>query len=211
MAGKFPLRIAAPEEFSHLRGFLQASGSSEEALCGLFGIGRLSDLTGFLRPDHPKMIEATRGRDVISFLARFCLVGALVTRQEFAAACPPEVSAALDAMGMLLPFDSDPNQLFAATLLYPIGAAFIASDRYAGPDSRVYYDDEDLVMLGIDKVTMDFAEMVPSSPADRFLELGAGAGILAMHAASRYARQVWAADITVRATHYLEFNRRFDG
>src|SRR5258708_39565392 len=102
MAGKFPLRIGAPEAFSHLRGFLQASGYSEQALCGLFGIGRLSDLTGFLRPDHPKMIEATRGRDVLSFLARFFLVGAPVTRQEFAAACPPPGSGGAAALGPLL-------------------------------------------------------------------------------------------------------------
>lgn len=52
---------------------------------------------------------------------------------------------------------------------------------------------------------------LPQLPCERFLDLGAGTGVAALSAASRYARNSWACDITPRAAHFAEFNRRLNG
>jgi len=100
-----------------------------------------------------------------------------------------------------------PRSLFAATLVYPIGAAVPSrSDRYwAGPGFPLYYETSDLVMLvAIDKLRGTFAEWSPRIATDDFMELRRLRGNCGMSCRSRYARQVLVPHTTQCAqTHYL--------
>jgi len=67
------------------------------------------------------------------------------------------------------------------------------------------------VVYPVTDQSREYLDLLPQSPCERFLDLGAGTGVAALLAASRYAGRAWACDVTPRAAHFAEFNRRLNG
>jgi SAM-dependent methyltransferase len=92
-------------------------------------------------------------------------------------------------------------------VLYPVGPIFIVSDRWVIPEGRDSKVPDDFVYPAITPNTVEFMATMPVTPCDTFLELCSGAGAMALLAASAYAKNTWAIDISERSTQMAEFNR----
>lgn len=207
----FPLRMVDKAQFARLRRFLQESGYTEKAICERFHLKRLHDLLDIRGRDR-RVDDPSKENDLFGLLASFFLMGEPREKKELQHRMPGDVYSALESMGYLRDLESNSRQLYASALLYPTGVCYFASDRYTNPEGTgIYYTGDDLVMFGAGKVTLDFGDVVSTAPSERFLELGAGAGIVAMNAAATFATQVWATDLTKRSAQYLEFNKQLNG
>lgn len=210
MPDSFPLVCGTPEQSARVRAFLEAAGYAEAPLCARFEVVRLENLIGGFNRKGKMLERGLRSNDVVSFLVRLFLAGVAVPESEYRAWIPDLVREALEYMGLAAPYEAKPGYVYAPVLLYPSGRVYLASDRYVGPDGAPYYDQADVVMLAISKVSQDFLDMMPRTPCERFLELGAGAGAGALNAAF-FAGESWATDITRRSVDFAEFSRRLNG
>ena len=99
---------------------------------------------------------------------------------------------------------SDGAAVRATCLLYPMRGLHVASD-FPGADSP-----SDFVFPAISQQTWEFLGILPETPCDALLEVGTGSGAAAL-TACRYAKRVYAGDISPRCLHFSEFNRRLNG
>ena len=87
----------------------------------------------------------------------------------------------------------------------------MTSDRAPAPNLSSAPLPPDAVYPAVIENTREFIAALPETPCEALLDIGTGSGIAALLAASRYARHAWGADITARAVHFAEFNRRLNG
>ena len=93
----------------------------------------------------------------------------------------------------------------------PLAGLYYVSDRRRNPDGAIPAIEHDSVFPAIHRYTHEFLDVLPSAPCERLLDLCSGTAIAALQASTRYARHAWAVDLTERATHFAEFNRRLNG
>jgi SAM-dependent methyltransferase len=188
----FPIRLGSDTEFKALRDALHAANFTEPAICQTFNIARTSELrtaADFDPADDPT--------DVLRILVRLFIGGCPINRKAAANLLIPE----LTSLGLLNTHD---DQLKATVMLYPTRGLYIASD------CNLKTPEQDVVYPAIAPNTDLFVDHIPPAKCDAFLDLCAGAGIAALVAAQNGARHAWAFDITARATHFAEFNRRLN-
>ncbi|HYP14896.1 MAG TPA: methyltransferase, partial [Bryobacteraceae bacterium] len=141
-------------------------------------------------------------------LARIFLGGAYVSCGELQQLMGAETFSAFQSLGLI---GSGERGCVCPVQLYPIGKAFIVSDRIIDPNGKMEQrPDREIVFLALTKNSQIFLEMLPEAPCDTMLDLGAGSGAAAL-AFSHTARQIWASDISARSVFFAEFNRRLNG
>ena len=193
--------------FSELRAFLVDSNYTEAAVCQRLSLHKSTEyLTLRPNPASPHTIH-----DRLDLLARLFLIGELVAEQQMQNWVPPQVLEAMTHLGLVAPYQGQPDHWYATTALYPAWGLWIVSDRWTNPDLAPIEVAEDVVYPAITPNTVHFMETLPGDPCDSLLDLCSGSGVAAMVAASRYAREVLATDITEAAVRSMEFNRLLNG
>ncbi|MDX1981010.1 MAG: methyltransferase [Bryobacteraceae bacterium] len=206
----FPLRIGAEESFAAVRGFLTASGYSEQFLLDRFSLPSLHFLLYPLGQQGDEFRKRYQGPGLQLLLSRLLMGGYAATETELAEHLPPRISDAMRDLGLLLPMEGEPPKFITPALVYPALGFFIAADRGFYLEGVLGYRGSDYVMSGTEHVCRDYVDSLPLTACGRFLEIGTGSALGALWA-SRTAGHVWATDITERAAHYARFNSRLNG
>jgi SAM-dependent methyltransferase len=192
----FPIRLGTGAEFTALRDALLACDYTEAAICSRFKISCVPEF-----PTEGPAVTSEEPADTLGLLVRLFLEGGAISSS--AASRLP--MAALEPLGLVRPLG---ERILGTVMLYPTRGLHIASDR-----SRPVGNEEllsDVVYPAIVPNTALFLDYVPPGKCDAFLDLCAGTGIAALVAAQKDAAHAWAFDITARATHFAEFNRRLN-
>ena len=202
-----PLKFGSPDQFSRAREFLAQAGYNEPAVCARLGLNSLHEYLS--RSDEFETPSPAQVSDPLEALVQLILVGNSLSRDQLGSVIPNAAQETLEALGILCPDPAHPERCYSPLALYPLQGLYIASDRWKNPDGSPLA--KDYVFPGMHPLTHEFLQLLPQSPCDRFLDLCSGTAIAALLASQRYARQAWAVDITERATHFGEFNRRLNG
>jgi SAM-dependent methyltransferase len=202
-----PLIVGPRHLFDGLRAFLVDSHYSEPALFHRLGIQQPKDyLTLRPNPASPRPIH-----DRLDLLARLFLIGEIVDEHQMQSWVPAPVREAMTGLGVVAQYPGRPEHWYATTALYPTYGIWIASDRWTSPELAPIRAAVDVVYPAITPNTGHFLESLPCDSCDSLLDLCSGSGIAAMLAASKYAREVLATDITEASELSVEFNRLLNG
>ena len=183
-------RIGTPAEFAALRRFLEEANYTEPAICERLEIPSLSKVV-HLRTGGPQA-------DALDCLIRlFLLEEALPV-----AWIPAEIGGVLRSLGLV----SGEEMVSSTVKLYPVRSVYVISDRDLSTRSGA-----DHVFSAISPQTEEFLQLLPESPCPSCLEICAGAGAAALLAASRYAVQAFAFDVSERCRAFAEFSRHLNG
>lgn len=183
-------RTGTPQQFAALRQFLAESNYTEAAICERLQIPRLSKVV-HLRTGGPEA-------DALDWLIRLFLLEETLPRPWI----PDPVLEVLCALGLVIAED----EVTSTVKLYPVRSVYLISDRDLSGRTGVEH-----VFSAISPQTEEFLEMVPDDPCPACLEICAGAGAAALLAASRYAVQAYAFDVSERCRLFTDFNRRLNG
>lgn len=179
-----------PQQFAALRQFLAGSQYTEAAICERLGIPKLSKSV-HLRTGGPLA-------DALDWLIRLFLLEETLPR----AWIPADILDLLRALGLVTGEDG----VTATVKLYPVQSVYVASDRDLSGRTGAEH-----VFSAISPQTEEFLELLPQTPCPACLEICAGAGAAALLAATRYAVQSFAFDVSERCRVFTEFSRGLNG
>jgi len=202
-----PLVIGTRSHFAELHAFLIDSNYTEAAVCKRLGLHHPKDYLT-LRPNPPSPHSI---HDRLDLLARLFLIGEIVDELQMKTWVPAAVQEAMTGLGLAARYPGQPENWYATAALYPAYELWITSDRWTSPELAPIRAAEDVVYPAITPNTAHFMETLPGDPCDSLLDLCTGSGVAAMQAASKYAREVLATDITEAAQLSVEFNRLLNG
>ena len=202
-----PLVVGPRHLFDTLRAFLIDSHYLEPGVFKRLGLQQTKDYLT-LRP-NPALPRAIHDR--LDLLARLFLIGEIVEEHQMQSWVPAPVHEAMIGLGVIAQYPGRPEHWYATTALYPTYGMWIASDRWTSPELAPIRVAADVVYPAITPNTAHFMETLPCDPCDSLLDLCTGSGIAAMLAASKYAREVLATDITEASQVSVEFNRLLNG
>jgi hypothetical protein len=177
-----PLRLASNDDFLVVRGLLLDAGFREQPIAE-----RLQTVARDTRDSLGVLVDLFARAQPVETAAASALLGI-------------EALAAFEALGLL---ESADGSLKATCLLYPFEDLWIASD-FPGA-SR-----EDFVFPALSTQSHQFHAILPDTPCDSLLDIGAGAAAASLAAAKDYAATVCAGDISPRCVLFAEFNRRLN-
>jgi len=187
-------RPGTAEQFTVLRSFLLDAGYDEDSVRARMGIAALSESL--------KMQATGPPDDVLEALIHLFLLGVTL---DAARLLPAGILNLLQELGLL---QAAGGGFIATVELYPVRHLHIVSDRNRGDELP---PGEDKVFSAITPQTEEFLAMLPETPCPSLLELCSGAGAAALLAASRYAVQAFAYDLSPRSARFAEFNRKLNG
>ncbi len=198
-----PLHLSDPEDFRLVREFLRTSGLSGPSICEMTGVERLDDIVSGKEPPRRPDTGTLPG-----LLARLFVLGDYVDLEAFRSIT---VHDAFLGLGLVTADNAPDGKCYSPILLAPQSGLWLASDRFSSPDRSEYNASPDVVYPGVTHGAATFLRFLPAAPCDRLLDLCSGTGVASLGAvASGQARQAWAVDVTARATHFAEFNRRLN-
>jgi methylase of polypeptide subunit release factors len=183
-------RPGTARQFTELRQFLAESQYTDAAICERLDIRKLSQVA-HLRTGGPRA-------DALDWLIRVFLLEETLPGNWIAA----PVLDVLRALGLV---EGD-ERVTSTVKLYPVRSVYAISDRDLSGRTGA-----DHVFSAISPQTEEFLEMTPETPCPACLEVCAGAGAAALLAASRYAVQAFAFDVSERCRAFTEFSRRLNG
>jgi SAM-dependent methyltransferase len=193
-----PLADAPPAFWTSLREALRAAGYSDGVL----------DLAEDILPGMPEAARTPivqsgllRLRRPDATLAALFVYGAAVDRPELEAALGPPMVSALLEVGVLQPqaeaeAEAEPGRLRAGLRIVPFDGLWIASDPLFAAGDPV---------MGPTMTTDVLRRAMPDPAGRTLLDVGCGAGTLAIWAAARGARAV-AVDLAPRAIALARLN-----
>jgi SAM-dependent methyltransferase len=190
-------RLGSGEEFAAVRQLLQACGFDEPRVSGRLAIADIAHFKS-VRQGRATALDFQSPLDV---LIRLFLDGEVVREGVVASHLPAGAAGSLAALNLVT---ETADGWRSTILLYPGFGLWTASDRSDEPLPP------DAVYPAVIENTREFIAALPESPCETLLDLGTGSGIAALLAASGYAGQSWGVDITARAVHFAEFNRRLN-
>ncbi|HSK29158.1 MAG TPA: methyltransferase, partial [Candidatus Limnocylindria bacterium] len=204
----FPLRIGSAEDFAHVGSILRAACFDEETVCRVLGIADMSDV-GSIRRDRFKL------SGYLGLLIRLFLFLESIPRYEVERWIAPDSLRHLLALDLLRRAPNvskahDSSEIYHSSVwLYPVTDFIIATDRGRNPDGSELAKMPDIVFPAIYEGTLRFLRVISRTPAADALDLCSGSGVAAL-ALSKTVDRVIACDITSRASHFAEFNRRLN-
>lgn len=199
-------RIGSPAEFAAARRVFEDNGYTYANLCARLGVKRLHEY----RMPAAAEIFARPVEDGLAVLDRLFCQGLHLERSVVERYLTSVGRAALCDVGLLASDPSDPEFDSASAQVLPFFDGLFASDRFCTPSGAPLDPPPDAVYAALFENTCNFVARIPDTPCEALLDLGTGAGVAAI-CKSASARQVWATDITSRAVHFTEFNRRLNG
>jgi methylase of polypeptide subunit release factors len=210
-----PLRVRGAEAFAELRALFRHTGFTAEGVRAHLGLDSLFD---FAPGQHARAADETIESALDVWIRLFMDAGPVPTAQvvEHLGADGRDLLA---SFGLLVSRPDDDRQQIASVLMYPTPGPWLVSDR-SGADSASGLLAQpgsaaplrpDAVYPALTASAGVFLTALPTGPVDAFLELCSGTGVAALMAASAGARQVWAVDVSRRATAFADFNARLNG
>jgi SAM-dependent methyltransferase len=205
-------RFAAPPldvgeaEFAAARGVFEAARYRYGALCERLGVQRLYE---YKMPSAAELL-ARPVNDALDAMHRLFGVGLYLERETVERFFGSEGRTALCAVGLLAADADRPEADFATAMVIPFLDTLTANDRFCSPIGKAIEQPADAVYPALFDNTYNFVTRIPETPCEALLDLGTGSGPAAICQA-RFAREVWATDITPRSVHFAEFNRRLNG
>ena len=200
-----PPRLGTPAEFAAARRVFQESGYTYANVCARFGVERLfKHKTRSAGELFAEPVEDALGALIRLFGHGLHLHRSLVER--FLSAESRESLYALH----LLEAAGDPDMDFAPAVVFPFLDALAMSDRFGTPSGTPIDLFPDAVYPALFDNTYNFVTRLPETRCEALLDLGTGNGCAAICQA-RFARRIWATDISPRAVYFAEFNRRLNG
>jgi hypothetical protein len=191
----FPLRLGDPEDFARVAAALRGRDFEESA------VHRILRDTGNTALGAESIEPKDAGGLDSSVLLKLFIELKPVPRAEVEAAMDRATLDSFLALDLVRRGDAD--CLASPVFLYPVGEMLIASDHYdksSGADS---------VFPAIQTGTLHLLKLLSRGVVDDALDLCSGTGICAL-VLSRHVRHAVAADVTARAGHFAEFNRRLN-
>ncbi len=201
-----PPLLGGPAEFEAARRVFQVNGYSYSNLCSRLGVERLYQ---FQAPPAADLFTQPV-EDALAVLIRLFCHGLHLRREVVERFLSTESRAALFALRLIAADPDAPEMDFAPAVVFPFLDVLAASDRFCTPSGEAIEVAPDAVFPALFDNTYNFVTRLPETPCEALLDLGAGAGAAAIRQ-SRFARRVWASDITARAVYFAEFNSRLNG
>lgn len=201
-----PLYLGDAQTFARLRTALADLHFDEASICALVGIRNIFEFS--TRWEGREPIELS---SALAALIHVFLDGEKLGEDQLHTVLPTEAITVFKELGLLVSHAHESGMVYSPVALYPVASLYIASDRNAPVDDSVPFSVEDAVYAAITLSGKRFLASLPSSPCEELLDLCAGTGVAAFHAAARYARHAWSCDLSERCTHFAEFNRRLNG
>jgi hypothetical protein len=193
-----PFRLKQPEDFSLLRERLQAAGFTEKA------VSEVLEGKSDRNIDVACAIRRTAQASPFHTLLRLFVLGMAVTVESAQAALSDEgVNCAIES-GLLVDVA---DSIRAVACLRPWREFFLLSD-FLPPEGEPL--PADFVMSGISASSISLTRLTIRKQVETALDLGTGASIHALLAAS-HARQVVATDTNKRALNFASMNARLNG
>jgi len=202
---QFPLLLGSPEDFALVRSFLKRASFDEATICRGLALESLARI-GMAKPEAVATLVGERPG--LAVLVRLLLLGKVVQRGEVERLVEPELLRALLTLDVVRGISTPEcvDGYYGSVMLYPVAGMLIASDRHDNPDGSPFVAPPDVVFPAIFTGTFRFLRVISKSPAADALDLCSGTGIGAL-VLSRQVRNVVAADLTARSTHFARFNR----
>jgi len=198
IGGKDPFRLKQPGNFSLLREHLRAAGFTEKA------VGEVLEGKSDRNIDVACAIRRTAQASPFHTLLRLFVLGMAVTVESAQAALSDEgVNCAIES-GLLV---AVADGIRAVACLRPWREFFLLSD-FLPPEGEPL--SADFVMSGISASSISLTRLTIRRRVETALDLGTGAGIHALLAAS-HASQVVATDTNKRALNFALMNARLNG
>jgi SAM-dependent methyltransferase len=201
-----PPLLGGPVEFEAARRVFQENGYSYSNLCARLGVERLYQFQA--PPAADVFVQPVE--DALAVLIRLFCHGLHLHRKVVERFLSVESRTALCALRLLQADPDAPEMDFAPAVVFPFLDVLAASDRFCTPSGETIEVAADAVFPALFDNTYNFVTRLPETPCEALLDLGAGAGAAAIRQ-SRFARRVWASDITARAVYFAEFNSRLNG
>jgi SAM-dependent methyltransferase len=201
-----PPRLGSAAEFAGAHRVFEESGYTYANVCARFGVERLfkhKTLSAAELFAHP--VE-----DALDVLIRLFGHGLHLHRSVVERFLSVESRAALFALHLLEADPGAPEMDFAPAVVFPFLDALAMSDRFGTPSGTPIELFADAVYPALFDNTYNFVTRLPETPCEALLDLGTGNGCAAICQA-RFARRIWATDISPRAVYFAEFNRRLNG
>jgi 2-polyprenyl-3-methyl-5-hydroxy-6-metoxy-1,4-benzoquinol methylase len=182
LAWDVPLHLASNDDFQIVRQLLLDTGFREQPVAERLQAG------------------SPESKDALGLLIDLFARAQPVETTVAAAVFGDRALASFQALGLL---GSAGASLKATCLLYPFEDLWIASD-FPG-NAR-----EDFVFPALSTQSRQFHAILPDTPCEALLDIGAGAAAASLAAAKDYAATVYASDISKRCVLFAEFNRRLN-
>jgi len=189
---------------AQVRQYFESAGYTEPAVTSRLGLAHLSEFELALARRTTRPPDESPLDVLISLFLAGDFVSPLTFGQHI-----PEAAAALLHQAQLL--HTEAAGICATLHLYPVGTLLIASDRWDNPDGTDSGAARELVYPALNPNTRRFLQLLPTSPCEAFLDIGAGTGVAALEAARHGATHAWASDIAESSTVFAEFNRLLNG
>jgi SAM-dependent methyltransferase len=200
-------RFGSPEEFRTARELFAQSGFDYPSVCQRLGVEQLYLFSSEVEAAYLKRPMADR----LDTMIRLFLIGRRMDRQSASDCLGAAGLECLAALQLLVPDPGRPDTWFAPVMANPAQGGVMICDRNATPEGMQLKDlPPDALYPSLFQNTMEFVARFPRTACDNILEIGTGTGTAAIEWA-KLAREVWATDITARAAHFAEFNRRLAG
>ena len=210
-------RLDRPDALHRFRSLLREEGFTEEGVCRRLGLDSIYDFRS-LRGGRQAGSEGSAGGsptdpDGLGLLVHLFMDGEPMDRARLEEGFGSQAVAAMEELRLLAPHPAEREALAALALVYPVAGLHIASDLNdsapgASPDGGRLR--ADAVYPAIAGAVRGFLADLPRTPCRRVLDLCAGTGVAALLSAP-LAQEVWALDITERATHFARFNALLNG
>jgi len=197
-------RLAADQEFAAVRALFQGCGFDERSVTGRLEIEGIAAFKS-IRQGRRTALDFQSPLDP---LIRLFLDGEMVEASVAGGLLPEGAIESLAALNLV---QRMPAGWVSTALIYPGFGLLMASDRATAADHSDSPLPPDAVYPAVIENTREFLATLPETECEAALDIGTGSGIAALLAASRYARHAWGSDITPRAVHFAEFNRRLNG
>ncbi len=198
--------LGADEEFAAVRQLFQGCGFDERGVAGRLEIEDIAHFKS-MRQGRRNALDFQSPLDA---LIRLFLDGEVVDDAVAHTLLPQGAIELLAALNLLARAPGPSADWRSTILIYPGHGLLMASDRALDPNRPEVPPPPDAVYPAAIENTPEFIAALPESPCEALLDLGTGSGIAALLAASEYARHAWGVDITARAVHFAEFNRRLN-
>lgn len=156
-------------------------------------------LAGRHKENLSLLLYRTRELDGLNLLIRWFVVGEPVAHSAAKQCLPPDIlQLLLDCRLLTLTDDS----LTSPVMFSPFDQFWIATDTYAHLTTGSGEDD----VLMINSTTLFLLNLAMRTPCRSLLDLGTGCGVVAILAASQFAENVTATDLSGRAASFAQFN-----
>lgn len=198
--------LDAAAEFAAARRVFLENGYEYSAVCARLNVQRLYQ---YQMPPAEQLLAQPVSDSLDALIRLFCH-GLRLNREITVERLTSAGRDALFATGLLEEDSQQPDMDFAPHTVLPFLDMLAMSDRFSTPDGEPLEARTDSVYPALFDNTYNFVTRIPKTPCEALLDLGTGAGAAAI-SQSRFARQVWATDINLRAAEFTAFNCRLNG